>query len=236
MTNSPKRILLKVSGELLGGEQGRGIDSEIARYLAADVKAVQEQGVQVLIVTGGGNFYRGRDKDSDVALSVGDRMGMLGSVMSAMGLASACNTNGVPAVAMSAVEVPQFVKTFRVESAESALKAGKVVMLGGGSATPGFTTDTAGVAFAHMLECDLLLKGTSVDGVYDKNPREHEDAVRLETVTYDEALKQELHVMDMTAFALARDKQLPMVVFDVTKPGQLQRALSGSIGTRVEAN
>ena len=232
----PRRVLLKFSGERIAGVDGNGpVDTEVLNLISQHVKALLDDGIQVAIVTGGGNFYRGRDRDSAVQELTAHKMGMLGSIMSSLALCDGLRASGIDAEAMSMVQVPQFVDLYRPEDAAAKLEAGKVVVLGGGTVIPGFTTDTAAATFAKNLDCDVLLKGTNVEGVYDKDPNKHNDALLYEDLTYDEALSKQLHVMDMTAFAWCRQYDIPIIVFSMDEDDAPRRAIEREIGTMIQS-
>lgn len=232
----PRRVLLKFSGERIAGVDGNGpVDTTVVHRISQQVRALLDDGIQVAIVTGGGNFYRGRDRQSVVQESTAHTMGMLGSVMSALALADGLKADGMNAHVLSMVCMPQFVDLYRPTDAVSALNAGSVVVLGGGTVIPGFTTDTAAATFAKNLDCDVFLKGTDVDGVYDKDPNAHNDALLYEDLTYDEALSKQLHVMDMTAFAWCRQYDLPILVFNMDEEDAPRRAIEREIGTMVQS-
>ena len=229
---TPKRILLKLSGELLAGNQAGGFDSVAARMYVNQIKELHDQGTEVVLVVGGGNFYRGRTRGEGVREMTAHRMGMLGSVMTALAFRDEL-AKTTPARAISTIHMPQFIETYRLELAEESIARGEVLVFGGGTAMPGFTTDTTAAIMAHNLGCGLFLKGTNVDGVYDKDPDKHDNAEKYDAITYDEALEKELRVMDMTAFAWAREYEIPTIVFDITQDGAITKAAKAEIGTRV---
>ncbi len=230
-----KRLLLKLSGERFGGEKKTGIDPEAADRFAQEILPLQTAGWEIVIVVGGGNFFRGRTRPTSVAERTAHRMGMLGSVMTAMAFRDVLNAH-TPARVLSGVPVPTFVEQYRPEAGEEALAAGQIVIIGGGTGQPGFSTDTGAALIARDLSCSLLLKGTDVDGVYDKDPHKFTDAKRYEKITYDEAIAQKLGVMDMASFALCRERDIPMIVFDVTQSGNILAAAEGRVGTRVSSS
>src|SRR5947199_9340504 len=234
---SPKynRVLLKLSGEALGGSRDYGIDLEVVETIAAQVKRVHQMGVQMALVVGGGNIFRGlaaTERGFDRA--TGDYMGMLATVINALALQDALERAGIPARTMTAIQMPQVAEPYIRRRAVRHLEKGRVVILAAGTGHPYFTTDTAAVLRAVEIGADVLLKGTKVDGVFSEDPMRNPDAVRYDSLSYPEAIDRRLQVMDMTAFTMGMDNGLPIVVFNVTVPGNLARALRGeSVGTRV---
>jgi len=223
-----KRILLKVSGEALSGDQSFGIKPEFLDKVAAQIAEVARSGVAVAIVTGGGNIFRGMS----IAAENGDRvtadmMGTLGTIINALAVASALTRAGVKAKVLSAVTMPQIADSYTARAARAAMDDGFVVVLGGGIANPFFTTDTAAALRAIELECDVVLKGTNVDGVYSADPKKHPDATRYDTITHAEVISRDLRVMDTAAFALARDNALPIIVYALDDPAGLTGVLEG---------
>ncbi len=223
-----KRILLKVSGEALSGDQSFGIKPEFLDKVAAQIASVVRSGVDVAIVTGGGNIFRGMS----IAAENGDRvtadmMGTLGTIINALAVASALTRAGVKAKVFSAVTMPSVADSYTARAAKAALDDGYVVVLGGGIANPFFTTDTAAALRAIELECDVVLKGTNVDGVYSADPKKHPDATRYDTITHAEVIARDLRVMDTAAFALARDNALPIIVYALDDPSGLTGVLEG---------
>jgi uridylate kinase len=233
----PKRILLKLSGEALMGDLDFGIDDKSVARFAAEIADVNRTGTEVALVVGGGNLFRG------VAISAkggdrvtGDHMGMLATVMNALALEAALSREGLEARAMSAIEMPSICETYVHRRASWHMSRNVIVVLAGGTGNPFFTTDSGAALRALELECDALLKGTQVDGVYSADPRTDPSAVRYEHVTFQEAISKGLAVMDTAAFALARDNGLPIIVFNVHKPGSLARIVAGeAVGTLVSA-
>lgn len=231
----PKRILLKLSGEALMGDQPFGIDDKVVSRFASQIAAVTRTGTEVAVVIGGGNIFRG------VALAArggdrvtGDHMGMLATVMNALSLEAALVREHVEARAMSAIEMPSICETYVHRRAAWHLEKGLVVVLAGGTGNPYFTTDSGAALRALELECDALLKGTQVDGIYSADPKRDADATRYDSISYDEAIALGLEVMDTAAFALARDNSLPIIVFDVHNDGALSRIVAGEpVGTIV---
>lgn len=229
-----KRILLKISGEVLAGEAGHGIDFDTALGICKAVKEVSRAGVQVGLVVGGGNFWRGRSSGK-MDRSRADHMGMLATVMNATALEDTFEQIGVDAVAMSALPMEQFAETFVSSKAKKYLEEGKVVIFGCGTGNPFFTTDSGAALKAAEIEADILFKATNVDGVYDKDPNKFEDAVKFDTLTQAEILEKDLKVMDSTAAALCKDNNIPILVFNLNDPRNIIRAVEGqNIGTIVK--
>ncbi len=233
--NRYKRILLKLSGEALMGNKSYGIDPERLSQYAEEVKAIRETGVEVAIVIGGGNIFRGlQAADSGIERAQGDYMGMLATVMNGMALQSALENAGLFTRLMSAINMEEVAEPYIRRRAIRHLEKGRVVIFGAGTGNPYFTTDTAAALRAVEIEADVILKGTRVDGVYTADPEKDASAIRYETVTFREALGKGLRVMDMTAFALCEENSLPIVVFDMNKKGNLARLLQGEdVGTLV---
>ena len=231
-----KRVILKLSGEALrepGSEDN--ISPEIVEGIAHQIKAAAQTGLEIAIVVGGGNFWRcaaaaGRGMDRATA----DYVGMLATVMNSLAVQSMLEAVGVPTRVQSAIEMKNVAESFIRRVAIRHLEKGRVVIFGAGTGNPFFTTDTTAALRASEIGADVIFKATKVDGVYDKDPNKFADAVRYETVTYNEALSRNLKVMDGTAFTLCQDNAIPIVVFDMTVPGNIQRALTGeSVGTVV---
>ncbi len=229
-----KRILLKISGEVLAGEAGHGIDFDTALGICKAVKEISRAGVQVGLVVGGGNFWRGRSSGK-MDRSRADHMGMLATVMNATALEDTFEQIGVDAVAMSALPMEQFAETFVCSKAKKYLEEGKVVIFGCGTGNPFFTTDSGAALKAAEIEADILFKATNVDGVYDKDPNKFDDAVKFDTLTQAEILEKDLKVMDSTAAALCKDNNIPILVFNLNDPRNIIRAVEGkNIGTIVK--
>lgn len=229
-----KRILLKISGEVLAGEAGHGIDFDTALGICKAVREISRAGVQVGLVVGGGNFWRGRSSGK-MDRSRADHMGMLATVMNATALEDTFEQIGVDAVAMSALPMEQFAETFVCSKAKKYLEEGKVVIFGCGTGNPFFTTDSGAALKAAEIEADILFKATNVDGVYDKDPNKFDDAVKFDTLTQAEILEKDLKVMDSTAAALCKDNNIPILVFNLNDPRNIIRAVEGqNIGTIVK--
>lgn len=228
-----RRLLLKVSGEGFARSGETGLDTARVQELAEQLRQLVAGGTQVACVIGGGNILRGAQSDSmGIARATGDYMGMLATVINGLALSDALESHGVPTRVMSAIDVHKVCEPFIRRRALRHMEKGRVVVLVGGLGSPYFTTDTAAAQRGVELDCDVLLKATMVDGVYDKDPNEHDDAQRLPTLTFDEVLDRRLRVMDQTAFTLCRENNLPLVVFDMAAPDGLLRAAGGeTIGT-----
>ncbi len=230
-----ERILLKVSGEVLAGDQNFGIEAEFIENLAGQIAQTARLGVQIAIVIGAGNIFRGLE----IAASGGDRvtgdqMGMLGTVINSLALGEAIQKQDVKARVFSSVPMPSVADIFTARDAKDALKRGEVVICGGGTGNPFFTTDTAAALKAIELDCDILLKGTKVDGVYSSDPQKNPEASRFTSLSHDEVILKDLKVMDTAAFALARDNKLPILVYALDSAGGLSGVLDGRvISTRI---
>ena len=227
-----KRILLKLSGEVLMGQQQFGIDPEFVAELAAEVKAAKESGLEICLVIGGGNIFRGMAgaaKGMDRAQA--DYMGMLATVMNALAMQNALEQLGVPTRVQSAIEMDKVCEPVIRRRAERHLEKGRVVIFAAGVGAPYFTSDSGAALRAAEMRCDALLKGTPVDGVYDSDPKTNPQAKRYDTVDYDTVLAENLKVMDASAVALCRDNAIPIVVFSIREKGNLARVLAGG-GTK----
>ena len=231
-----KRILLKLSGEALMGKKEFGIDQNLLAQYAGEIKSVIDNKVEVAIVIGGGNIFRGvQQEDTAIDRAQGDYMGMLATVINSMALQSALERAGVFTRLQSAIKMEQICEPYIRRRAVRHLEKGRVVIFGAGTGNPYFTTDTAASLRAIEIEADVILKGTRVDGIYNADPEKHKDAVKYETVTFDEVYKKGLKVMDMTAFTLCNENKLPIIVFDMNKPGNLLNVIKGKqVGTLVE--
>lgn len=230
------RVLIKLSGEALAGNQGFGLDPTVLEYIAKQIVEVHATGVQIALVVGGGNFVRGEAFSSagTVDRTVGDQMGMMATIMNALALMSAVEYEGVPTRVQSAVSVAQVCESFIRRRCIRHMEKGRVVVLAGGTGNPYFTTDTAAVLRALEIDANCLIKATKVDGIYDRDPKKHADAVKFDTLSYTDAIQKRLAVMDQTAFTMCREHQLPLIVLDFNQPGALKRATSGeTIGTLV---
>ena len=224
----PHRVLVTPSGEALAGDAKAGLDGATLTSLAADIAAAAKEGVEIAIVVGGGNFFRGvQGLNKGLDRPSADSIGMLGTVMNALALEHAIETAGAPARAMSAVSMPALCESYARRRALDHLSHGKVVILGGGTGNPYFTTDTGAALRAAELDCKYLLKATQVDGVYTADPKTDPTATRYERLTHAEAIRKDLKVMDTAAFALARDAGLTIVVFSIADTGALAAVLRG---------
>jgi uridylate kinase len=223
-----KRILLKVSGEVLAGDQSFGIEPKFLHAMADQIAGAHKAGVQIAIVIGAGNIFRGMAVAAKGADRVtGDVMGMLGTVINSLALGDAIEQKGVPVKVYTSVPMPTVADTFTARDANQSLADGFVVVCAGGTGNPFFTTDTAAALKAIELRCDVLLKGTKVDGVYTEDPKKNPRAKRYETVSYDEVIARDLRVMDTAAFALARDNGLPIIVYALSDTEGLMGVLAG---------
>lgn len=236
--NSPRfsRILLKLSGEALSGNKDMGIDAPVLDQMSLAIAHLVGLGVQVGIVVGGGNLYRGSQlqKDGLVGRVTGDQMGMLATVMNGLALRDALERRNIKTRLMSAISIVGMVETYSSRDAIRHLKNGEVCVFVAGTGNPFFTTDTAACLRGIEIEAKLILKATKVDGVYDKDPSKHDDAVKYDELTFDEVLDKKLGVMDLTAICLCRDHNVPLQVFDMNKPGALLSVVMGKPeGTRV---
>lgn len=236
MSNHYKRILLKLSGEALLGKQGHGIDAEMLEHYSNEIKDVKEAGFEISVVIGGGNIFRGvRGATEGMDRVQGDYMGMLATMINSMALQDALERKDIHTRLMSAIRMEEIAEPYIRRRAIRHLEKGRVVLFGSGTGNPYFTTDTAASLRAIEIEADVILKGTKVDGIYDKDPETHDDAVKFNKITGDEVLRRQLNVMDLTAFTLCRDNRTPFIVFDVNKKGNLLKVLNNnlSVGTRV---
>ena len=233
-----KRVLLKLSGEVLMGDQGYGIDPAFVAKLASEVKAAKDTGLEICLVIGGGNIFRGMAGAAQgMDRGQADYMGMLATVMNALAMQSALEQLGVQTRVQSAVQMDQVCEPVIRRRAERHLEKGRIVIFAAGVGAPYFTTDSGAALGAAKMRCDALLKGTSVDGVYSADPKRDPDAQRFETVTYDKVLADNLKVMDASAVALCRDNDIPIVVFSIREQGNLARVLSGEgVQTIVQHN
>jgi uridylate kinase len=230
-----RRILLKLSGEALGGEGSHSIDAEAVHDIARQIQQVQKLGVEVVIVVGGGNIFRGlQGSERGIDRATGDYMGMLATVINALGLQDALEKLGVATRVQSAITMSQVAEPFIRRRAMRHLEKGRVVIFGGGTGNPYFSTDTAAALRANEIGADVILKATKVDGVYDCDPKKNSNAKRYAQVSYQEALVKQLKVMDSTAFSLCMDNRMPIIVFDVFTPNNLVRVVKGdNVGTLV---
>ncbi|MGB5668461.1 MAG: UMP kinase [Maribacter sp.] len=230
-----KRILLKLSGEALMGEKQYGIDPNRLAEYAEEIKEVVEKGMQIAIVIGGGNIFRGlAGASSGMDRVQADHMGMLATVINGLALQSALEIKGVQTRLQSAIQINEVAEPFIRRRAIRHLEKGRVVIFGGGTGNPYFTTDSAAVLRAIEIEADIILKGTRVDGIYTSDPEKNKDATKFDTISFNDVLRKGLKVMDTTAFTLSQENELPIIVFDMNKKGNLLRVLDGeNVGTKV---
>ena len=227
------RILLKISGEALGGEKGSGFDEAAMDAICGGVKKAYDLGVQIGIVVGGGNFWRGRTSGR-MERTLADKIGMLATVMNALAVSDKLAQLGVPSEVFSSIEMPKVAPVFDRKAALAAMEAGRVAVFGGGTGNPFFSTDTATALRAVEVSADVMFKATMVDGVYDKDPHKYPDAKKYDTLTFSKVLEDQLAVMDGTAATLCRDNRLPILVFDLADPDNISRAVQGeNVGTLV---
>lgn len=230
-----KRILLKLSGEALMGDQQFGIDGERLKDYAREIQQVIDEGAQVAIVIGGGNIFRGvQGASTGMDRVQGDHMGMLATMINGLALQSALENEGLKTRLQSAIEMDKIAEPFIRRRAVRHLEKGRVVIFGAGTGNPYFTTDTAATLRAIEIGADVILKGTRVDGIYTADPEKDSNAVKYDTISFQEVYEKGLNVMDMTAFTLSRENDLPILVFDMNKPGNLHRVVTGEkVGTLV---
>ncbi|MBJ2176392.1 UMP kinase [Aureibaculum sp. A20] len=231
-----KRILLKLSGEALMGDQNFGIDQTRLKQYALEIKKVVESGVEVAIVIGGGNIFRGLSTEGSKMDRVqADYMGMLATVINGLALQSALEDADVQTRLLTAIKMEQIAEPYIKRRAVRHLEKGRVVIFGSGTGNPFFTTDTAAVLRAIEIDSDVILKGTRVDGIYTSDPEKNINAVKFENITFKDVMNKGLKVMDMTAFTLSEENKLPIIIFDMNKEGNLMKLLSGeNIGTKVD--
>jgi uridylate kinase len=230
-----KRILLKLSGESLMGNKNFGLDSEVIAQYARDIKQITDMGVQVALVIGGGNIYRGMNEaETGIERAQGDYMGMLATVINGMAVQSGLEKAGVYTRLQSAIKMEQIAEPYIRRRAIRHLEKGRVVIFGAGTGNPYFTTDTAGSLRAIEIKADVILKGTRVDGIYTADPEKDPTATKYNKISFSECIQQKLNVMDMTAFTLCMENKLPIIVFDMNQPGNLMRVVVGEkVGTLV---
>ena len=231
------RVLLKLSGEILAGERGFGVDPVKAKALADEVKSVRDLGVEVGVVIGGGNIIRGElAEEQGMDRVSADYLGMLATIINAITLQDALEKIGCQTRTLTAISISQLAEPYIRRRAVRHLEKGRVAILAGGTGNPYFSTDTAAVLRATEIEAEVVMKGTKVDGVYDKDPMKFDNAKKFDSISYKEVIESDLKVMDMTAITMARENDLPIVVFDVNCPGNLKKILEGNnLGTTVGA-
>lgn len=230
-----RRILLKISGEALSGESGFGIDPKVLSETVKAIRNVQEQGIQTVLVIGGGNIFRGAAlQKAGFDRVSGDQMGMLATIMNGLAMREELKAQGGKCVLMSAYGIPSITTQYSATEGRDLLNSGASLIVAGGTGSPFFTTDTAAVLRAIELQCSEVLKATKVDGIYTADPVKNKDAVKFDALTFDEVIEKKLEVMDLTAFALAREHHMPIRVFSMNKPGAFDKAaLGGDEGTVV---
>ncbi|HEY9220018.1 MAG TPA: UMP kinase [Lutibacter sp.] len=231
-----KRILLKLSGEALMGDRQYGIDPKRLSAYAEEIKKIVDNGIEVAIVIGGGNIFRGVSGASNGIDRVqGDYMGMLATIINGLALQSAIEAIGIKTRLLTAIKMEQVAEPFIKRRAVRHLEKGRVVIFGGGTGNPYFTTDTAAVLRAIEISADVILKGTRVDGIYTSDPELNKDAIKFDSISYQDVMDKGLKVMDMTAFTLSQENNLPIIVFDMNVAGNLEKVISGeNIGTKVD--
>jgi uridylate kinase len=231
-----KKVLLKLSGEALMGENNYGIDPIMIDHFATEIKSLWEKKCQVAIVIGGGNIFRGlQASEIGIERVQGDQMGMMATIINGMALQGGLEKLGVPTRLMSAINISEICEPYIKRKATRHLEKGRVVIFGAGTGNPYFTTDTAAALRANEIEADVLLKGTKVDGIYSADPMKDKSATKYEVLSYHEAINKELNVMDQTAFTLCKENDLPIIVFSIKEKGNLLRICKGEkIGTLVK--
>ncbi len=228
MPSAWKRAVVKLSGEALMGKQTHGLDQETLDRIAADLAASAKMGVEIAVVVGGGNFFRGiQGADKGIDRARADSIGMLATVMNGLALEHAIEKAGHPARALSAVPMPYVCQPYSRQAALNHLGKGRIAVLAGGTGNPFFTTDTGAALRGAELSCDAILKATQVDGVYSADPKKDPSATRYDKLTQGEAIEKRLEIMDTAAFALARENRIPIIVFSIQEPGAIQAALEG---------
>ena len=226
-----KRVLVKFSGEALAGENGHGIDTKILKYIADEIKSLVDAGIEVGIVIGGGNIIRGvtAAQDGIIRRTAGDYMGMLATVINAVAMQEACEHAGMKVRVQTAIKMEQIAEAYIQRRAVRHLEKNRVVIFAAGTGNPFFTTDTAATLRAVEIGAECIIKATKVDGVYDRDPNKFSDAVKYDTLSYDQALQDEIKVMDDTSIALAKDNSLPIIVCDMFKAGNLLDIVNGNM-------
>lgn len=230
-----KRVLLKLSGEALMGDKEFGIDNNQLKHYAEQIKEITELGVELSIVIGGGNIFRGvQAEEGGMDRTHGDYMGMLATMINAMALQSALENYGINSRLLSAIEMKEIAEPYIRRRAVRHLEKGRVVIFGAGTGNPYFTTDSAASLRAIEINAEVIIKGTKVDGIYNRDPHKFDDAVKYDNISFDEVYSNGLNVMDMTAFTLCKENNLPIIVFDINTKGNLKRIIEGeAIGTIV---
>jgi uridylate kinase len=231
-----KRIVLKISGEALAPASGFGIDTDQAEYIAERVREIHDLGIEIAIIIGGGNLWRGKDGvERGMAQSTADHIGIIGTVMNGLALQDALQRAGVITRVQTAIEVKALAEPYIRLRAIRHLEKGRVVIIAGGTGNPYFTTDSAAALRAMEIDADVIIKATKVDGVYSADPKKHADAVRYETIGYDQVISQRLNVMDMTAFTMCQEHHMPILILNFWQENALRRAVMGdySVGTLI---
>ena len=228
---SSKRVLVKFSGEALAGENGHGIDTQILKYIANEIKTLVDNNIEVGIVIGGANIIRGvtAAQDGIIRRTAGDYMGMLATVINAVAMQEACESAGMKVRVQTAIKMEQIAEAYIQRRAVRHLEKNRVVIFAAGTGNPFFTTDTAATLRAVEIGAEMIIKATKVDGVYDRDPNKYDDAVKLETISYDQAMTQHINVMDDTSIALAKDNSLPIIVCDMFKENNLLEIINGDL-------
>lgn len=223
-----KKIMLKLSGEGLSGGSGFGIDSDVVGNLAEEIAEIAKQNVQICVVIGGGNFFRGaKNACKDMDRSIADQIGMMATVINALAFQSALEAKGLKAKVLSGFSVPSVCDDYRFDRASEALENGYVAIFAGGTGNPYFTTDSGAALRAVEMHCDVLMKATQVDGVYDSDPRENPSARRFDEISYAEAIAKQLKIMDMTSMAMLRDNNIPTLIFSLKEDKSILKAVCG---------
>jgi len=230
-----KRILLKISGESLSGNSKQGIDTDMLRYFASEIKSIYEIGAQIGVVIGGGNIFRGlQGANKGFDRVQGDYMGMLATVINSMALQGELENCNVKSTILSGLAIDPICEKMSSRKAIHLLEKGYVVIAAGGTGNPFFTTDSSGALRSVEIKADVLLKGTRVNGVYDKDPEKYSDAVKYDAISFDTAYKKELNIMDLTAFTICKENNMPIIVFNMNEKGNLKKIISGeTIGTLI---
>jgi len=228
---SSKRVLVKFSGEALAGENGHGIDTQILKYIANEIKTLVDNGIEVGIVIGGGNIVRGvtAAQDGIIRRTAGDYMGMLATVINAVAMQEACEHAGMKVRVQTAIKMEQIAEPYIQRRSVRHLEKGRVVIFAAGTGNPFFTTDTAATLRAVEIGAEMIIKATKVDGVYDRDPNKFDDAVKLDVISYDQAMTDHIKVMDDTSIALAKDNALPIIVCDMFKENNLLEIINGDL-------
>jgi uridylate kinase len=231
-----KRILLKLSGEILMGKYDFGIDAKVLEKIAHELIEVKNSGVQIIVEIGGGNIYRWKSAQPGIKRNVADSMGMLGSVMNALNLEEAINSHGGKAKALSPIKIPYMIDYYSPKKVAENIEEA-IIIIGGGTGNEYFSTDTGAVLHALQNNCEAVLKGTNVDGVYEEDPKKNPNAQKYSELTFDKAITEKLGVMDLTAFSLAEENNLPIIVFNVEVKGNIIKAAKNeTIGTKIQNN